>query len=125
MPKTHLTPRDELVCGKLDALCDLVIDMQIAKSLDMIRDIRGDCQRMEGGLIRRKDEVADLQSQLKNSTPNADIQALINSCIELKKDLIMRGTKDSEGFVVVDVSCGRWLTFNEALSLINKEPDNA
>ena len=57
MPKNIFTPRDELVCGKIDK------SEQIAKSLgsldliDLLHDIRFDCERMEQKLISRKEEA--------------------------------------------------------------------
>jgi len=59
MPKNIFTPRDELVCGKIDK------SEQIAKSLgsldliDLLHDIRFDCERMEQKLISRKEEAEE------------------------------------------------------------------
>ena len=59
MPKNIFTPRDELVCGKIDK------SEQIAKSLgsldliDLLHDIRFDCERMEQKLISRKEEAKE------------------------------------------------------------------
>ena len=59
MPKNIFTPRDELVCGKIDK------SEQIAKSLgsldliDLLHDIRFDCERMEQKLIFRKEEAEE------------------------------------------------------------------
>jgi hypothetical protein len=66
MPKTIYTPRDELVCVKLDiaesmiqqlAISSNVHDIDIAAILDVLKDIRDDCQRMEAKLIQRKIEI--------------------------------------------------------------------
>ena len=62
MPKNIFTPRDELVCGKIDK------SEQIAKSLgsldliDLLHDIRFDCERMEQKLISRKEEAKEQAS---------------------------------------------------------------
>jgi len=62
MPKNIFTPRDELVCGKIDK------SEQIAKSLgsldliDLLHDIRFDCERMEQKLISRKEEAEEQAS---------------------------------------------------------------
>jgi len=52
-------------------------------------------------------------------------QKLHESCIELKADLLMRGTKekneDGSDCTVVDVSAGRWITFNKALGLLSND----
>ena len=59
MPKNIFTPRDELVCGKIDK------SEQIAKSLgsldliDLLHDIRFDCERMEQKLISRKEQAEE------------------------------------------------------------------
>ena len=63
MPKTASTPRNELVCGKLDKLEDELRRLGHVELLELASAIRHDCERMEAQLIRRKDEVADLQRQ--------------------------------------------------------------
>ena len=65
MPKTINTPRDELVCGKIEALTEILTDAKVtdAKLIDalyLLRDIQHDCNRMEQGLIRRKEQVQEL-----------------------------------------------------------------
>lgn len=62
MPKTVWTPRDELVCGKLDRACEIAIRFESIELLDLLADIRHDCERMEQKLISRKEEVARLQA---------------------------------------------------------------
>ncbi len=64
MPKTIHTPRDELVCGKLDALEDKLRDLGLVELLYLAADIRRDCERMEAKLISRKEE-----SELKTHNP--------------------------------------------------------
>jgi hypothetical protein len=57
MPKTIHTPRDELVCGKLDALEDKGCAILVWWSCCILAaDIRRDCERMEAKLISRKDQ---------------------------------------------------------------------
>ena len=74
MPKNIHTPREELVCGKLDRLMDLVVEVQrknfgqpdnepsiTTNMAYLIRDIRHDCERMEQKLISRKEEARQLK----------------------------------------------------------------
>jgi len=63
MPKTWATPRDELVCGKLDVLQHMAKNAGSIEMLDLIKDVRHDCERMEQGLIRRRDEVRRLKAE--------------------------------------------------------------
>ncbi len=70
MSKNIHTPREELVCGKLDKLKANMIQIANLGSvgqigidmLYMIDDVRHDCERMEAKLIARKQE-ADKQAQ--------------------------------------------------------------
>lgn len=57
MPKTITTPRDELICGKLDLLTDLIKSGNVVDAIYLIDDIRFDAQRMEAKLIIRKQEA--------------------------------------------------------------------
>jgi hypothetical protein len=70
--KTIYTPREELVCGKLDTLEDLLRDIgeQAIPCLYLTADIRRDAQRMEQKLISRKEEVARIESEVL-ATPSA------------------------------------------------------
>lgn len=76
MPKNIFTPRDELVCGKIDK------SEQIAKSLgsldliDLLHDIRFDCERMEQKLISRK-EQAEKQSAIDEKKRVALLQKVV------------------------------------------------
>ena len=76
MPKNIFTPRDELVCGKIDK------SEQIAKSLgsldlvDLLHDIRFDCERMEQKLISRKEE-AEEQSSIDEKKRVALLQKVV------------------------------------------------
>jgi hypothetical protein len=62
MPKTIHTPREELICGKLDLLLEAVIDNRKFNAIDLIEDIREDAQRMEQKLILRKQEARENES---------------------------------------------------------------
>ncbi len=57
MPKTINTPREELICGKLDLLTDLIKEDNKVDAIYLIEDIRNDAQRMEAKLIIRKQEA--------------------------------------------------------------------
>lgn len=62
MPKTVWTPRDELVCGKLDRAYEIAINFESIELLDLLADIRHDCERMEQKLISRKKEAEKLNA---------------------------------------------------------------
>lgn len=63
MPKNIHTPRDELICGKIDVALEIAIKHQDIKLLDALVAIRSDAERMEAKLVSRKDEVAALQQK--------------------------------------------------------------
>ncbi len=67
MPKTVWTPRDEMVCGKIDRAYEIAIKLESTELLDLLADIRHDCDRMEQKLISRKEEVARLQPDKNGS----------------------------------------------------------
>lgn len=60
MPKTIHTPRDELVCGKLDLLEERLRELGQVDLLYLTADIRTDCERMEAKLASRKAEAQRL-----------------------------------------------------------------
>lgn len=60
MPKNIHTPREELICGKLDLLTKAIQNNDLITALDLIPDIRYDAERMESKLILRKQEVREL-----------------------------------------------------------------
>ena len=66
MPKTIYTPREELVCGKLDVLEDMSRKLHSVEMLYTLADVRHDCERMEMKLVSRKDEVAKLRAALQD-----------------------------------------------------------
>lgn len=74
MPKTAFTPRNELVCGKLDELFDAIVAGEKERACDLVERVRYDCQRMEAKLIARKsDEIrlVCLVRNIRNHTPKA------------------------------------------------------
>lgn len=60
MPKTPFTPRDELICGKIEKLRQMLVD-----AVYLLDDIQRDADRMEQGLIRRKEQVERLEKETK------------------------------------------------------------
>ena len=60
MSKNINTPREELICGKIDLLTKAVIEGRKFDAIDLINDIRNDAQRMEAKLILRKQEYERL-----------------------------------------------------------------
>ena len=63
MPKNINTPREELICGKLDYLTKAVIAGDKFTAIDLINSIRTDAERMEQKLIMRKHEVSSLENK--------------------------------------------------------------
>ena len=63
MPKTVNTPREELICGKLDLLTTAIVEDRKFDAIDLINDIRTDAQRMEAKLIIRKQEARALANE--------------------------------------------------------------
>ena len=57
MPKNIRTPREELICGKLDLLTAAIMEARKFDAIDLVNDIRADAQRMEAKLIIRKQEA--------------------------------------------------------------------
>lgn len=51
------TPRDELVCGKLDLLEEKIKELGFVDLLYITSDVRNDCERMEAKLFLRKQEA--------------------------------------------------------------------
>ena len=58
--KTISTPRDELVCGKLDSLELYLQEIGAVDLIYLVNEIRHDCERMEAKLVSRKLEVKNL-----------------------------------------------------------------
>lgn len=59
MPKNIFTPRDELVCGKIDRAEQIAKSLGSLDLIDLLHDIRFDCERMEQKLISRKEEAKE------------------------------------------------------------------
>ncbi|MCK9616086.1 MAG: hypothetical protein M0R48_11460 [Candidatus Omnitrophica bacterium] len=59
MPKNIFTPRDELVCGKLDKAEQIAKSLGSLDLIDLLHDIRFYCERMEQKLISRKKEAEE------------------------------------------------------------------
>ena len=59
MPKNIFTPRNELVCGKLDSAETIAVSLENIELIDLLKDIRFDCERMEQKLISRKEEAEE------------------------------------------------------------------
>ena len=57
MPKNIYTPRDELICGKLDMAEDIARSLKSVELIELLADIRHDAERMEQKLIQRKAEA--------------------------------------------------------------------
>lgn len=80
MPKDIRTPRDELVCGKLDKLQEYVRQVACLSTvgqigIDMvylIDDIRHDCERMELKLIQRKQEATRINHEPNTRNQSTD-----------------------------------------------------
>ena len=62
MPKTIYTPRDELICGKIDAANEIAIKLKSVELVDLLAAIRFDAERMEQKLFQRKNQ-AELMKQ--------------------------------------------------------------
>jgi len=62
MPKNIFTPRDELVCGKIDRAEQIAKSLGSLDLIDLLHDIRFDCERMEQKLISRKEEAKEQAS---------------------------------------------------------------
>lgn len=59
MPKNIFTPRNELVCGKLDSAETIAVSLENIELINLLHDIRFDCERMEQKLISRKEEAKE------------------------------------------------------------------
>ncbi len=77
MPKTIHTPREMLICGKVEATVELLQalarfcpdDLQtsmIAKAIEQLHDIKQDGRRMEAKLGTRKQQVRELKTVVAN-----------------------------------------------------------
>ncbi len=57
MPKNIHTPREDLICGKIDKAREIAVWYQDAGLCDILDAIRHDAQRMEAKLVSRRDEA--------------------------------------------------------------------
>ena len=76
MPKNIFTPRNELVCGKLDSAETIAVSLENIELIDLLKDIRFDCERMEQKLISRK-EQAEEQSAIDEKKRVALLQKVV------------------------------------------------
>jgi hypothetical protein len=60
--KTIFTPREELVCGKLDVLQTELQKLGAVDLIYLVDDIRHDCERMEKKLVFRKMEADKVET---------------------------------------------------------------
>lgn len=70
MPKTVYTPRDELICGKLDVADTMAAKLGSAELCELLMDIRHDALRMEAKLITRKQEANEANTMTPPYTPD-------------------------------------------------------
>jgi len=74
MSKNIHTPRSELVCGKIEALDEVIRSLKNVSDeikVDIVyalRDIQYDCQRMEAKLISRKNEAKEATAKQPPAT---------------------------------------------------------
>ena len=76
MPKNIFTPRNELVCGKLDSAETIAVSLENIELINLLHDIRFDCERMEQKLISRKEE-AEEQSSIDEKKRVALLQKVV------------------------------------------------
>ena len=98
MPKDIFTPREELICGKLDMLADAIRAGDLLLALAYVEECRYDATRMEQKLIERKQEVEALKKlkpcnfNWKNNTDKEwgfiahELQSVVPECVKGKKD---------------------------------------
>lgn len=90
MPKDQFTPRDELICGKLDDSVLLARGLNDVALIFLLERIRYDAERMEAGLVRRKAELTALKAKNEeltamNMNTILKIERLEAEIAELKK----------------------------------------
>ena len=104
-------------------------------SYNVCQDALSKVKALEDELAESKEKRANLLNHIKgqkiwikslkkskaNSIPRERTEALINTCIELKIDLMTRGIIDSKGFIVVDVSSVKWSNFNAAIKSLSNQ----
>lgn len=66
MSKDVFTKRNELVCGKLDELAEILIQMDSVRGAELVSSVREDFQRMENKLAERKQQAEDCIKMLNS-----------------------------------------------------------
>jgi hypothetical protein len=65
MSKDVFTKREELVCGKLDELSEILITFDSVRGIELANSIRKDCERMENKLLNRKHQAEEYEALLQ------------------------------------------------------------
>ena len=94
MSKNIFTPRDELVCGKIDAAFELAIKLESVELIDLLGAIRYDCERMEQALIRRKIEVESMIEVQKELVVNLDGRLICDDDCKCSGRIILNRLKE-------------------------------
>lgn len=66
MPKTPYSPRNELICGKLDEAHRMAVELGSVQLVEILSNIRHDAERMEQKLISRKEQVLALKEGISS-----------------------------------------------------------
>jgi hypothetical protein len=77
MSKNLFTKREELVCGKLDELAEILITFDSVRGIELVNSIREDCERMENKLLNRKNRAEEYEALL---------QRILDLPIDINKD---------------------------------------
>jgi ribonuclease PH len=77
MDKNVFTKREELVCGKLDELSEILITFDSVRGIELVNSIREDCERMENKLLNRKNRAEEYEELL---------QRILDLPIDINKD---------------------------------------
>jgi hypothetical protein len=65
MSKDVFTKREELVCGKLDELSEILITFDSVRGIELVNSIRKDCERMENKLLNIKRQAEEYEALLQ------------------------------------------------------------
>jgi hypothetical protein len=77
MSKDVFTKREELVCGKLDELSEILITFDSVRGIELVNSIRKDCERMENKLLNIKRQAEEYEALL---------QRILDLPIDINKD---------------------------------------
>jgi hypothetical protein len=77
MSKNVFTKREELVCGKLDELAEILITFDSVRGIELVNSIREDYKRMENKLLNRKHQAEKY---------GALLQRILDLPIDINKD---------------------------------------